>query len=70
MKQFIIAKQGETVDLMVWRHYGRIWPGLVEAVLRDNPGIADIGPVLPTGTRLVMQDYQPPRRSRMTRIYD
>ena len=41
--------QGDTVDAVVWRHYGRT-AGLVERVLDANPGLADLGPVLPGGT--------------------
>lgn len=41
--------QGDTVDAIVWRHYGRT-AGLVELVLEANPGLAEHGPVLPNGT--------------------
>ena len=45
--------QGDTVDAIVWRHYGRT-AGLVELVLDANPGLADLGPVLPNGTLITM----------------
>lgn len=41
--------QGDTLDAICWRHYGRT-AGLVETVLDANPGLADLGPVLPNGT--------------------
>ena len=41
--------QGDTLDAVVFRHYGRT-AGLVEDVLNANPKLADLGPVLPTGT--------------------
>lgn len=41
--------QGDTVDLLCWRHYGRT-DGTVEAVLEANAGLADMGLVLPMGT--------------------
>lgn len=41
--------QGDTVDLLCWRHYGRT-DGTVEAVLEANAGLADLGVVLPIGT--------------------
>lgn len=41
--------QGDTVDAICWRHYGRT-AGLVELVLDANPGLADLGTVLPNGT--------------------
>ncbi|MDF6786041.1 tail protein X, partial [Escherichia coli] len=49
------AIQGDTVDAICHRVYGRT-AGVTEAVLAANPGIADLGPVLPHGTELVMPD--------------
>ncbi|MCQ2035168.1 tail protein X [Stutzerimonas kunmingensis] len=43
------AQQGDTVDAICWRHYGRT-AGVVEQVLDANPGLADLGPVIPHGT--------------------
>lgn len=43
------AQQGDTVDLICWRHYGTT-KGVVEAVYRANPGLAELGPTLPHGT--------------------
>lgn len=41
------AMQGDTLDLLCWRALGRT--DNVEATLNLNPGLADHGPVLPTG---------------------
>jgi phage tail protein X len=41
--------QGDTVDALCWRHLQRT-QGVVEATLLLNPGLADLGPILPTGT--------------------
>lgn len=43
------AVQGDTVDAICWRHYGRT-AGVVEQVLEANPGLANLGPVIPNGT--------------------
>lgn len=51
---FYLSKEGDSVDRIVWKHYGREGAGLVELVLEANPGIADLGPVLPMGTRVVL----------------
>jgi phage tail protein X len=45
----IISRQGDTLDALCWRHYGRT-DGTVEAALQANPGLADLGVVLPMGT--------------------
>lgn len=42
------ALQGDTVDAIAWRYYGRT-TGVVEQLLQANPGLADLGPVLPVG---------------------
>lgn len=44
----VIAQQGDTVDALCWRYYDRT-DGTVEAVLEANPGLADLGVVLPMG---------------------
>ena len=43
------AIQGDTVDRICHRVYGRT-AGVTEAVYQANPGLADIGPIIPTGT--------------------
>jgi phage tail protein X len=44
----VYAQQGDTVDSLCFRHYGRT-RGVVEATLEANAGLADLGPVLPHG---------------------
>ena len=43
------ATQGDTLDAICWRHYGRT-AGVTERVLEANPGLADLGPIIPIGT--------------------
>lgn len=43
------TKQGETVDQVCQRHYGKT-AGVTEEVLRVNPGLAAKGAILPMGT--------------------
>lgn len=47
--------QGDTVDLLCQRHLGTTTQGVVEATLSGNPGLSALGPVLPTGTAVVLQ---------------
>jgi phage tail protein X len=49
------AQQGDTVDAICWRYYGRT-AGVVEQVLDANPGLADLGPVLPMGSLITMPE--------------
>lgn len=48
-----------TVDHLVWRRFRRKVPGLVEQVLALNPGLAQLGPYLPRGARVVVPILQP-----------
>ena len=41
--------QGDTVDVLCWRHLG-VTSGAVEQTYAKNPGLASLGPVLPSGT--------------------
>jgi len=52
------TRQGDTVDLIAWRHYGRT-AGTTEQLLDANPGLADHGPLLPTGTLVQLPDAAP-----------
>jgi len=49
------ALQGDTVDLICWRYYGRT-AGVTEQVLEKNPRLAELGEVLPIGTAVTLPD--------------
>ncbi|AQZ95469.1 tail protein X [Halopseudomonas phragmitis] len=51
----IRSHQGDTVDAICWRYYGRT-AGVVEQVLDANPGLADLGAELPSGTLVKLPD--------------
>ncbi|HBN7642444.1 tail protein X [Pseudomonas aeruginosa] len=59
----VIANQGDTVDAICWRYYGRT-AGVTEAVLDSNPGLADLGPVIPHGTAVTLPDAAPQAEQR------
>ncbi len=59
----VIANQGDTVDAICWRYYGRT-AGVTEAVLAANPGLADLGPVIPHGTAVTLPDAAPQAEQR------
>lgn len=44
----VYALQGDTVDDICYRHYGRT-DQVTESVFDANPGLADAGPILPHG---------------------
>lgn len=49
------ALQGDTVDLLCWRHLGRT-AGVVEQTLQLNHGLAAHGPVIPEGLAVKLPD--------------
>lgn len=53
------TSQGDTLDYVCWQHYGQ-QSGAVEAVLLANPGLADIGPVLPVNTEITLPELSKP----------
>lgn len=61
----VIAAQGDTVDSICWSYYGRT-AGVTEAVLEANPGLADLGPIIPHGTTVTLPDAVPQAEQRQT----
>ena len=53
------TKEGDVIDAVCRRFYGRE-AGAVEAVLEANPGLAELGPVLPAGTVIQLPDLPRP----------
>lgn len=49
------ALQGETLDALCFRVLGRT-EGVTEAALAANPGLAELGPVLPQGHPVELPD--------------
>ncbi|EPF0937399.1 tail protein X [Klebsiella pneumoniae] len=52
-----IAQQGDTLDMICARYYGRT-EGVFESVLAANPGLAELGAVLPHGTVVELPDVR------------
>jgi phage tail protein X len=52
------AQQGDTVDLLCWRHLGAT-SEVVEQVFEMNPDIAQFGPILPHGQLVTLPDTVP-----------
>lgn len=62
----VVEGQDLTLPLIVWRRWYRPMPGMVERILDTNPHLADLGPVLPLGTRITIPIPQPePREQRV-----
>lgn len=49
----LVARQGDKLDQLLFRDAG-LGPNELTRVLDANPGLADLGPVLPLGTVVVV----------------
>ncbi len=65
----VYAQQGDTVDLICHRHYGRT-AGVTEQVLDANHGLADLGPVLPMGTRVELPSLPAQPVTKLINLWD
>lgn len=54
-----LTRDGDSLDAVCWKHYGR-QAGAVEAVLEANPGLSELGPVLPDGYVIGLPELQRP----------
>lgn len=52
------ARQGDTLDRICHRHYGYT-AGITEAVLEANPGLCELGALLPSGTPVTLPAIAP-----------
>lgn len=58
MATVVHARQGDTVDLICYRHYGRT-ADITERAYRENHGLCEHGPVLPMGTAVTLPAIAP-----------
>lgn len=63
------ANQGDTVDALCWRYYGRT-AGVTEQVLEANPGLANHGPALPLGLVVELPDQPTQPVMRRLQLWD
>lgn len=65
----VIAHQGDTLDALCHRHYGRT-EGVVEAVLAENPGLAELGAILPHGTSVSLPEVDTAAVTETVNLWD
>jgi len=63
------AQQGDTVDEICNRHYGRTQQA-VELAYAANPGLAGHGPVLPHGCEVVLPDLPASSSAETVNLWD
>jgi phage tail protein X len=65
----VIAEQGDTVDSLCWRYYGRT-ESVVEQVYAANIGLANAGAILPHGYAVELPDISLPAVSETVSLWD
>ncbi|EGT4306147.1 phage tail protein [Cronobacter sakazakii] len=65
----VYAQQGDTLDVICARYYGRT-ESVVESVLAENPGLAELGAVLPHGTPVDLPDVQAAPAPETVNLWD
>lgn len=63
----VIARDGDVLDDLVWRHYGR--SDVLTAVLEVNPQLAQLPPVLVAGLVVELPDLQLPVEAPVIRLW-
>ncbi len=65
----IRAQQGDTVDEICLRYYGRT-AGVTEAVYEANPGLCDGSPLLTAGQVVYLPAVSPPVQQEIVQLWD
>lgn len=63
------SKDGDVVDWIAWKHYGRVDGGCVEAVLEANRHLAEYGPVLPAGLTIALPEIVDDGEQAVERLF-
>jgi phage tail protein X len=50
IERITVEGDAVTLSLLVWRRFRRPMPGLVETTVDRNPGLANLGAILPVDT--------------------
>jgi len=65
----LIAEEGDTVDSLCWRYYGRT-ESVVEQVYAANVGLAEVGAILPHGYAVELPDITQAAVSETVSLWD
>lgn len=64
------TSEGDTADYIAWKHYGTQDGRVVEQLVNANPGLADIGPLLPAGLLVQLPEITLQAEAQGVRLWD
>ncbi len=64
-----LTSDGDTADLIAWRQYQSRDGRVTERLLEANPGLADLGPILPAGVSVFLPVIETPAKSEGVRLW-
>lgn len=70
MAQIYRTRDGDTVDLVVWRQYNRQDQQIIDLMLEANPTLADFGAILPAGIQIKLPIVQTSEIVESVRLWD
>ena len=65
--KWIVTRDGDVIDDLIWRHYGR--SDVIAAVLESNPHLAQLSPVMEAGLVIEMPGLLLPAEAPVIRIW-
>lgn len=65
--QRLVAKQGDTLDVLIWREAG-LGPSELTRILDANPGLVNDGAILPLGTPVIIPATSSAADAATTRV--
>jgi phage tail protein X len=63
------TSDGDMADEIAFKHYGTTDGRVVEQLLEANPGLSDIGPVLPAGLVITLPDIDTTAKQEGLRLW-
>ncbi|ENG1466928.1 tail protein X [Yersinia enterocolitica] len=63
------ALQGDTLDALCWRYYGRT-QDVLEQVYDANPGLSELGAILSHGYPVQLPDMAPAAQRETVQLWD
>lgn len=63
-----LTRDGDVLDAICWKYYGRV--SATALVLQENPGLAERGPVLEAGIRIVLPEVAEQAEQQPISLWD